>query len=90
MALLRRRPTVAASPPVDGASWHQFDRFSAHTHDVWLCAKAVKSRVQRAVREEIVPQCWLLPLVTLAADRQRHEDDWQSVEMAALTAPGER
>ena len=24
--------------------------------------------------------------VTFAVDRQRHEDDWQSVEMAALTA----
>ena len=28
----------------------------------------------------------MLPLVTLADDRQRHEDEWWWVEMAALTA----
>ena len=28
----------------------------------------------------------MLPLVTLAADRQRHADEWWWVEMAALTA----
>ena len=57
-----------------------------HSHMIWECGKAVKSRVQRAVREEFAPKCDAVdvtPTTVNALQMSGGRSRWR------LTRPGE-
>ena len=68
---------------LDGALWHQSDGHGTLPRDVGVYRG---SQITRATRPPRGVRATMRVGVTLADDRQRHADEWWSVELAALTA----